>query len=62
LAAGGSRYLRGRLTRDSERIVCERLPREIVNPVVAEYGVSAERIRQIEANALTKLKKRLAAA
>ena len=33
-----------------------------LHELAAEYGVSAERIRQIEANALTKLKKRLAAA
>jgi RNA polymerase sigma-32 factor len=32
-----------------------------LHELAAEYGVSAERIRQIEANALTKLKKRLAA-
>jgi RNA polymerase sigma-32 factor len=31
-----------------------------LHELAAEYGVSAERIRQIEANALTKLKKRLA--
>jgi len=33
-----------------------------LHELAAEYGVSAERIRQIEANALSKLKKRLAAA
>ena len=33
-----------------------------LHELAAEYGVSAERIRQIEANALTKLKKRLVAA
>jgi RNA polymerase sigma-32 factor len=32
-----------------------------LHELAAKYGVSAERIRQIEANALTKLKKRLAA-
>ena len=33
-----------------------------LHELAAEYGVSAERIRQIEANAMAKLKKRLAAA
>jgi RNA polymerase sigma-32 factor len=33
-----------------------------LHELAAEYGVSAERIRQIEANAIGKLKKQLAAA
>ena len=33
-----------------------------LHELAAEYGVSAERIRQIEANAIAKLKKQLAAA
>ena len=33
-----------------------------LHELAAEYGVSAERIRQIEANAISKLKKQLAAA
>jgi RNA polymerase sigma-32 factor len=33
-----------------------------LHELAAEYGVSAERVRQIESNAIGKLKKRLAAA